>query len=102
MKGWILFLPFAALVVLTGYLGYQMGKAAPPSEGEVIARWAEEYVAWAGADAKVTDCSATPGRGDVWMVITCIPDTPQQSITYQVNRAGQLVRPSAGQTGPEA
>ncbi|SHG80835.1 hypothetical protein SAMN05444003_1024 [Cognatiyoonia sediminum] len=102
MRSWVLFIPFAALVVLSGYLGYQMGKVAPPSEGDVIARWAEKYVAWAGGDAKATDCSATPGRGEVWMIITCVPDAPQQSISYQVNRAGQLVQPGAGQSGPEA
>lgn len=93
MKHWPLFLPFAAMVALAGYIGFQLGSVSLPSEGEVIARWANEYSSWAGGSADPTDCSARPGQGDVWMIITCVPDAPQQSITYHVARTGQLVSP---------
>lgn len=93
VKPWVLFLPFAAIVVLSGYFGFQIGRAAPPSEGEVIARWADEYTRWAGEGASPTDCSAKPGMGEVWMVITCVPNGTLQSITYHVTRAGELARP---------
>ncbi len=102
MKHWHLFLPFAALVVLIGIMGYQYGRVSPPSETEVITRWAHEYVGWAGGAAEVTDCSARPGKDDVWIVITCRSEAPHQSITYSVDRSGELVGPSAPVVGQEA
>ena len=102
MNRWILFLPFIGLVVLAGYVGYRMGSVALPSEGEVIARWADEYVGWAGGSAMPTDCYARPGQGEVWMIITCVPDAPKQSITYHVTRNGQLASPDQVFEGPEA
>ena len=88
------YLPVVLAIVLTGVVGFQLGRAAPPSEGEVIERWAAEYVAWAGADAKATDCFAMPGGGEVWIVITCVPKAPQQTITYAVMRDGNLAQPA--------
>lgn len=96
------FLPLMALICFVGYLGFQLGRAAPPSEGDVIAKWAAEYVAWAGGQAKPTDCYATPGGGDVWMVITCVPMHPQQTIQYAVKRDGSLARPAKTHAGQSA
>ena len=87
------YLPVVLAIVLTGVVGFQLGRAAPPSEGDVIERWAAEYVAWAGADAKATDCFAMPGGGEVWIVITCVPKAPQQTITYAVMRDDNLAQP---------
>jgi len=66
----LLFLPFAGVVVLAGYLGWQMGK--PVSESAVLDHYAAIWVMEGPAGAKETDCHGLPGdTPDVWMVIVC-------------------------------
>lgn len=70
MKGIVLFLPLAALVVFAGYLGLRAGQV--PSETELINRYAAAYLASAPHGAKATDCAARPHADEaVRMVITC-------------------------------
>jgi len=64
----MLFLPFAALGALAGYVGWQMGK--PVSETEIINHFAADYVAATGGAE--TDCIATPSDVPAArMEITC-------------------------------
>ena len=66
----------AVLCLMAAVLGTLWGRqaASPPSETEVINRWAADYVAEVGAGAELTDCVATPGRAEgVWLIIRCTP-----------------------------
>ena len=83
-----LFLPLAALVVLTGYLGLRLGQ--PPSETEIIARYAARYVAEAGPGAQVTDCAAAP-HPQARMVVVC-HHSDGASYRYVVGARGGLIR----------
>lgn len=66
----LIFLPFAAFVALSGYVGWQMGQ--PLSETDVLDFYAAEWVETGPADAATTDCFGTPGaRPDVWITVTC-------------------------------
>lgn len=65
-----LFAPVAALTVVAGYLGLQLGQ--PVTETEIITRYATLYVAEQGDGAQVTDCLATPNlRREVRLVVRC-------------------------------
>ena len=65
-----LFAPLAALALLAGYLGLQLGQ--PLSETEIIAHFAQIYVEEQGAGAALTDCLATPSpRDDVRLIVVC-------------------------------
>lgn len=64
-----LWLPIAAMIVLAAVLGYQAGRV--PTETEIIERYAARYVKQRGAGARLTDCTAGPGEGDVRIVLRC-------------------------------
>jgi hypothetical protein len=65
-----LFAPVAALTVVAGYLGLQLGQ--PVTETEIITRYATLYVAEQGDGAQVTDCLAIPSlRREVRLVVRC-------------------------------
>ena len=84
------FAPFAALVVLAGWFGWQMGK--PMSETQIITFYAEQYVAETGG--AMTECAAIPSdvKG-ARMEIIC------GAIRYVVGERGELM--SREETGPE-
>ena len=67
---WWLFAPFAALLLLAGYLGLQMGQ--PVSDTEIITHFAAHYVTQTGNGAAVSDCFATPSQQeDIRLIVTC-------------------------------
>lgn len=94
MRRWALFLPLAALVVLTGYLGLRLGQ--PLSETQIISRYAARYVAEAGAGAQVTDCAATP-HPDARMIVVC-HHADGATYSYVVGARGELF----SREGPQA
>ena len=66
---WII-TPIAALTVLAGYVGLQLGQ--PVTETDIINQYAAIYVAENGHAAKMTDCLATPSQHpDVRLVVRC-------------------------------
>jgi len=66
----VLFLPFAAFVALSGYVGWQMGQ--PLTETEVLDFYAADWVQTGPEGAATTDCFGLPGEDPaVWIVITC-------------------------------
>jgi len=102
MTRWVLFAPFAGLVILAGVLGYRLGQAGPPSETAVINHWADVYVAQAGGAAVPTDCVARPDpRPAVWMVMTCARDGAQT--IFHIGQDGLAVPDAVlNPTGAEA
>ena len=74
-----LFLPFAAFVALSGYVGWQMGQ--PLSETDVLDFYAAEWVDTGPEGASASDCFGVPGdTAEVWIVVTCTrDDTIQQT-----------------------
>ena len=92
----VLFLPFAALVVLAGVLGWQMGQ--PVSETAIIERYAAQYVRVFGDGAAVTDCLAVPGEGDVRLTVVCTHPGGGTAL-YPVDARGGLILETGG---PEA
>ncbi len=67
---WWLFSPFAALIVLAGYMGLQMGQ--PVSDTEIITHFAAHYVTQTGNGAAVSDCFATPSsQEDIRLIVIC-------------------------------
>lgn len=66
----LIFLPFAAFVALSGYVGWQMGQ--PLSETDVLDFYAADWVETGPEDAATTDCFGVPGETlDIWIVVTC-------------------------------
>ena len=94
MRGWALFLPFAGMVALSGYMGFRLGQSTETPETAAVNRWAAEYVAWAGEGAALTDCVARPHpAGDIWLVITCRrPDGKGAAVTYPIDPDGRVMR----------
>ncbi|QXT39199.1 hypothetical protein [Gymnodinialimonas ceratoperidinii] len=64
-------LPLAALLALAGAFGLYLGVVmAPPSESEIIARHAAEYVAETGR--ALSDCYGVPsGIEGVHLIVVC-------------------------------
>ena len=89
-----LFLPFAALVALTGYLGLRLGQ--PLGDTEIIERAAARYLAEAGAGAARTDCVATPHPQARMIVVCHHPEGGDYS--YLMGDRGEIFT----QTGPQA
>ena len=89
MRRSALFLPFGALVLFAGYLGWRESKI--PSESDVINHYAARYVAEAADGADVTDCFARPHYGtQVRLVVVC--EHPTGAVTrYYVGLHGQLL-----------
>ena len=99
MKSRLLFLPFAAFVALSGYLGWQMGQ--PMSETEIINRYAQIYVSNAGDGALVSDCYATPNtRPEVRLVVRCTHADGTQ-FTYFADQRGRRL-PADNPQEPQA
>lgn len=66
----LLFLPFAGVVVLAGYLGWQTGQ--PLSETDVLNHYAGKWVIEGPDGAATTDCYGVPGEiPGVWMIVIC-------------------------------
>ncbi|WP_108815836.1 hypothetical protein [Loktanella sp. Alg231-35] len=71
MRRVYIFLPLAALIAFAAYLGWQRGQ--PPSDTEIINRYAAAYLEIAPTGASPTDCAATPHPDDaIRMVINCV------------------------------
>lgn len=75
----LLFLPFAAFVALSGYVGWQMGQ--PLSETDVLDFYAADWVKTGPAEAATSDCFGVPGEtDDIWIIVTCTRgDTTRQT-----------------------
>ena len=100
-----LFLPFAGLVALSGFVGFRYGQTAQMSETAAVNYWAGHYVNAAGASADITDCAARPHPSDqVWLIISCAqPDMRGSAVVYPIGRDGQLLLQQLDQPlGPEA
>ncbi|MEY1555040.1 hypothetical protein AB3Y40_05345 [Yoonia sp. R2331] len=91
-----LHLPFAGLICLAAVLGWRTGQ--PVTETEIIDRYAAKYVATFGAGARLTDCVATAGHGDVRLVVRCQHSDGRQAV-YPAGAKGQLLDMAGG---PEA
>jgi hypothetical protein len=97
MKGWMLFMPFAALVLVAGVVGYRMGQL--PSETEIITRYAAAYVSMAGEGAELTDCAATPHPDPaVRLVINCAHPNGVSTSFYVGPRGEPLPEPQGPAT----
>lgn len=97
MMRYAIFLPLAGLIAFAGYLGLQSGK--PPSDSEVINRYAAAYLEAAPSGAAATDCAATPHPDEsIRMVITCAHPFGLTT-TYFVGPRGEALPEPAG---PEA
>lgn len=93
MTRWMYFIPFAALVVVAGIVGYRMGQL--PDETEIITRYAASYVAMAGAGAALTDCAATTHPDPaVRLVINCAHPGGLTTTFYVGPRGEALPQPS--------
>ena len=90
----VLFLPLAALIVLTGYLGLRLGQ--PLDDTAIIERAAARYVAEAGQGAARTDCAATTHPQARMIVVCRHPDG--RSYGYVMGDRGEVFE----QTGPQA
>jgi len=96
MKWGMLFLPLVALIAFAGYLGLRWGQ--PPSDTEIITRYAAAYLDSAPSGAAETDCAATPHPDEaIRMVVTCTH--PFGLITtYYVGPRGEALPPPQGPT----
>ncbi|SEW01607.1 hypothetical protein SAMN04488515_0660 [Cognatiyoonia koreensis] len=92
----ILFLPFAGVVALSAYVGWQMGK--PLSESAVLDHHADIWVQTGPDGAEKTDCFGVPGEVDtVWITVICRHDSGIVERTA-VDRQGRVLME---QDGPE-
>ncbi|SLN42844.1 hypothetical protein ROJ8625_02107 [Roseivivax jejudonensis] len=100
-RGALWFAPVAGLVALAAVLGWRQGWiAANVTETEVIAAYAQRYLAdraadGTGAQARASECRAVPAREvGAWLVVICGPDPHDAArhYTYYVARDGGLVR----------
>ena len=87
----LLLLPFAALAILAGVLGWRAGQV--PDEGAILEHYAARWEALGGAR---TDCTGQPGTGEVRMVVTC--GSEDQRMVWRVDERGREI--TGG--GPEA
>ncbi|SES24491.1 hypothetical protein SAMN04490244_10854 [Tranquillimonas rosea] len=75
-------------------LGLSSGRRHAVDDGDLVARYAEAYVA-AARDAGIrgvpADCVAHAGQGAVRLVIRCSPAGAGFRIEYRVDRAGRLL-----------
>lgn len=86
-RRWII-APIAALAIVAGYLGLQLGQ--PVTETQIITQFAQAYVDDHGDGADVSDCLAVPDlRTDVRLVVRC---THPSGIIYSffAGQRGQL------------
>ncbi|MEM8577650.1 MAG: hypothetical protein AAGF60_07340 [Pseudomonadota bacterium] len=89
-------LPFGGLLAAVAVLGLRYGgQAAALTETDVINTYAARYVAAQGEGARLTDCVARPGQGEVWLVVSCTAPGGTPIYDYHVNRFGALIDPPA-------
>lgn len=89
MPRWLVWSPVWGLLGLTAVLGWREGRAfVTMTEGDVIAAYAQRYVAQAGPGARPSDCTAEPGDA-AWLVIRCGRGPVTE---YHVSRFGWLKR----------
>lgn len=91
MPRWLWWAPFALLTLAGAIYVFRLGLiAATITETDVISRYAQDYVAEAGAGAALTDCHARPGNEEpgIWIVVICAG--PDGVRSYHVNRFGGL------------
>ena len=103
MPRWLWFAPFAALVAVLAVWGFRMGWIrATITETDVIEAYAARYIAVAGASARVTDCSAQPGKAPaVWIIVSCErPETKRMD--FPVDRMGRLLTLTPPRTSVDA
>lgn len=77
------------MVCLAAVLGYQAGRI--PSETEIIEGHAARYVQERGEGARLTDCVARPGEGDVRIVLRCVHQAGDVTV-MELGLRGRLVR----------
>ena len=71
MPRWFWFVPFGVFIAFAAYIGWQRGQ--PPTDTEIINRYAAAYLEVAPTGAAATDCAATPHPdATIRMVITCM------------------------------
>jgi len=86
VKRWMLFTPFALLVVLAGWFGWRMG--VPLTETQIIEFYVPTYVRDFGGIA--TDCQAIPSDvPGARMEISCSGSVG--AVTYVVGPRGRLL-----------
>ena len=84
------------LCLIGGGLGLWAGwRVATLTETDVIEAAVADYLAAEtalGHQAAETDCSATPGADDVWIVVLCLPlnDPDARRTEYYVSRFGSM------------
>lgn len=84
--------PLCAATVALAAVGLRYGWiAARVTETDVITHYARKYVSDHGAGAAPTDCVARPGRGWVWIELSCAPQAVLGIYVYRVNRFGRLI-----------
>lgn len=73
MPRWMLFVPLMALVAAVAGIGLMLGgRSVGTTETEVIERFAARYLAEAGAEAALSDCTARPAQSEgLWLVVAC-------------------------------
>ena len=92
MRRVLWFLPFGALVLAGGVMGYRYGWiAANMTETAAIEAYAARYVRDYGG--QMSDCLAVPGAR-VWLEVRC--GAGDALVVYEVNRLGGLVREGRG------
>jgi cytolysin (calcineurin-like family phosphatase) len=97
---WLYWAPLIVLTVGTGLLALRLGwNAATLTEGDVIEKYGEQYVAAMQlsnpqADATLADCRAVPSMDDdVWIIVICGKASCGLAYSeYHVNRIGGFVR----------
>ena len=94
MNRMLLFMPLAALIALTGYLGLRLGQ--PLGDTEIIERAAARYVAEAGDGAVRTDCAAT-AHPQARMIVVC-HHADGRSFSYVMGDRGEVFEAA----GPQA
>lgn len=96
MPRWLWFAPLAVLATALAAWGFRWGWiAATITETDVINTYAERYLSEGGAAARLTDCTALPGRRDgVWIIVRCVQAGAR--FDYPVDRFGRLLDPGAG------
>lgn len=88
MKRELSFLSLLGIAGIAAILGWRMGQ--PVTETDIISRYAADYVETHGAGAKLTDCVATPGTGDVRLVVRCSHPDGRRAV-YPAGPRGELL-----------
>ncbi len=84
-------MPVIALVAAAGIIGLSLGrKALRGTETDVIVQTAARYVAEAGGNARVTDCTARPAVSKgLWLVVSCAAPA-HGGQEYFIDRFGEV------------